>query len=241
MGRNAFALFTWFLAACSSSPPSVLEVPPEVPTDLTISSTDRVGSFEYRVGPGDRLRVGVFAHPELSANAATVLGTGKILLPLVGPVHVAGQSLEEVGASVEDSLGRFLKEPHVDVQVERFGSQLYLVFGEVAKPGNYPLERPITALEALARSGGLGPFANRAQVAWVRGGFREENLVLFDASQLDPVAMQRVRPGDVLFVGRRSWADLSEAARDVLPFMQTLALPLSIALQAATLNEVLTD
>jgi hypothetical protein len=50
--------------------------------------------------------------------------------------------------------------------------------------------------------------------------------------------MQLLSPGDVLFVGRRRWADTAEAARDLLPVLQAFAVPISIAVQLQTLEKV---
>ena len=120
----------------------------------------------------------------------------------------------------------------------RYGAHRYLVLGEVQKPGTYTIERPTTPLQALAAAGGPGTYANREQVAWVRGRLEVANLVIFDAERLDPLATQIVESGDVIFVGRRSWADASEAARDLIPVLQTFSIPLSLAIQAATLEKI---
>jgi polysaccharide export outer membrane protein len=229
--------------ACRSEPPRVLATHEAVPPpDALVATSD----FEYRVGPGDVLRVNVFGHPELSTPPLTpelagtpIDGRGRAQLPLIGAVDVAGLGLVELAAHLETRLARYLREPHVDVAVVRFGSRRYLVFGEVAAPGVYGLERPTSAIEALAKAGGLGPQANRAQVAWVRGPIAPENLVLLNASEIDPAAAGLVGPGDLFFVGRRAWADVAEAAKEIIPLLQTVTIPISIALQAATLKEVL--
>ena len=95
-----------------------------------------------------------------------------------------------------------------------------------------------TVAEALAFAEGFGTYANRHQVAWVRGGLSQENLVLFDASTIDPLAAERVRSGDLLFVGRRRWSNQAEAARELLPFLAFITQPLSVAIQAATLVKI---
>ncbi len=237
--RRIAALLLAALAACQG-PPEVVERP-----DVQASTAVALGTWEYRVGPGDLLRVNVFGHPELSSalfeaqTAGTpVEGDGTLMLPLVGSLAVSGQTAREVARTVERALGRWLKEPHVDVAVVRPNAYRYLVLGEVRNPGVKVLARPTTPLEAIAECGGLASFANREQVAWVHGTLEQASLVLFDTSRLDPLATQRVGPGDVLFVGRRRWADVSEAARELIPVLQTFSIPLSLAIQAATLEKI---
>lgn len=202
-------------------------------------------TWEYRIGPGDVLRVNVFGRPELSSAplhdeivGSPVEGDGTLMLPLVGSLAVSGLTTREVARSVEQALARYLKEPHVDVAVVRHGSQRYLVLGEVKLPGVYSLSRPTTPLEALAEAGGLASSANREQVAWVRGTLDAASLVVFDGNRLDPLATQLVAPGDVIFVGRRRWADVGEGARDLIPLLQSFSIPLSLAIQAITLEKI---
>ena len=225
---------------CRNQPPRLLERPDVVPrTALALED------WEYRVGPGDLLRVNVFNRPELSSPilrdnmaASPVDGLGQVMLPLIGAVEVAGLTVQEIAARVTERLEPYLKEPAVDVAVAEHGAHRVLVLGEVQLPGAYPLSRPTTALEAIGLAGGLGGFANRRQVAWVRGTLQEASLVVFDASELDPLATQLVAPGDYLFVGRRNWADVGEAARELIPVLQAVSIPLSIAIQAATLEKI---
>jgi polysaccharide export outer membrane protein len=239
-GLLAAGVLSW--AACFSRPPRVLaeretpfgDVPPAPEYQL-----------DYRIGTGDILRVNVFGQPELSSApyesgmpGTPVDSAGHIMLPLIGTLDVQGRTLAEVTEQTTAALRRYLKDPRVDVAVVRFGAHRFLVLGEVRVPGAYVLDRPITAMEALARSGGFGTYANRRQVAWVRGAIEEDNVALFDAADLDPLAANLVRPGDILFVGRKSWADVAEAARDITPILQLIALPVSVALQTITVSKI---
>ena len=235
--RLALALLA--LLGCNSAPEIIQR------DDVQASTGLALGSWEYLVGPGDLLRVNVFGHPELSAvpigerlEGCPVEGNGTIQLPLIGAVPVDGLTTGQVAERVSQALERYLKEPRVDVAVLRHGAHRYLVLGEVAKPGAYSMARPTTPLEALAGAGGMATYANREQVAWVHGTLEAAHLRIFDASELDPLATQLVESGDVIFVGRRSWADASEAARDLIPVLQTFSIPLSLAIQAATLERI---
>ena len=90
-------------------------------------------------------------------------------------------------------------------------------------------------------AGGYSAFANRKHLIWMRGGLGEENLVMLDGLGLDAKAAMLVRHGDVFYVGRRSWADRAEAVKDVIPVLQAVTVPLSIATQFMTLERLLDD
>jgi protein involved in polysaccharide export with SLBB domain len=228
-------LLALVLVGCTV-PPRVLPAQPDLPPPQPLLATH----YEYAIGVGDQLRVTVWQQPDLSTReqGAPVDGMGRVPLPYIGLLEVGGRTVPEATALVETRLALLLKEPHATVEVVKFGSQRFFVLGEVRDPGVYTMNAPTTAFEGLSLAKGFATYANREQVAWVHGGIDRENVVLFDGSQLDPAAMQLLSPGDVLFVGRRRWADTAEAARDLLPVLQAFAVPISIAVQLQTLEKV---
>lgn len=124
----------------------------------------------YKVGPGDVLMIVVFNHPELaigtyntgialSPNARTtgllIDNDGSIQLPLIGSVNVAGKSVGELRQYIEGELGKFIKDPHVTVQVVFDGSIRYYLFGQFAVPGLKYADRPMRLLEAMTLGGSI--------------------------------------------------------------------------------------
>src|ERR1700733_1101379 len=75
-------------------------------------------SEDYRLGPGDLLKIAVFDHDELSLDAR-VSQTGNITFPLVGQVPVAGLSTRDAELLLARRLmdGAFLKQPQVSILV----------------------------------------------------------------------------------------------------------------------------
>ncbi len=85
---------------------------------------------------------------------------GEIDVPMVGSLHVAGQSLTEVRAEVVTSLKQYVYQPEVSVDVSQFGSQPISILGAVNEPGVHQLEGQKTLLEVLALAKGLRADAN---------------------------------------------------------------------------------
>ena len=109
----------------------------------------------YRVGPGDVLEVSVYDNADLS-RLVTVQHDGRISFPLLGDLVVAGSSVTDVKARLQELLGRdFLVNPQVEVKVKEYRSQWVTVAGEVMRPGKYYLDGPKTLLELLTEVGGF--------------------------------------------------------------------------------------
>lgn len=114
------------------------------------------GTSDYKVGPGDLLRVNVFGSPEL-ATEARVSQSGSISLSLIGSTTVAGLSTTEAEALLAKRFidGGFLRQPQVSVLVIEYQSQKINVLGHVVKPGQYALRASGNVLDVLADAGGV--------------------------------------------------------------------------------------
>jgi len=167
-----------------------------------------------------------------------VAADGTIALPLIGPVDVRNATVFDVQERVTEKLREYLKDPRVDVAVVEHGAHRVFVIGEVRQPGMFVLDRPMTVLEALSLTGGFTNFANREQVALLRGPIAAENVLLLSADDLDPRAGTWLQNGDVIFVGRRSWAEVAQAAQDLVPILQAISLPVSTVRDVAIFQDI---
>jgi polysaccharide export outer membrane protein len=124
-------------------------------------------SDEYRLGPGDKLRIEVYKDPQLS-QSVQVRPDGKITLPLIGDVEATGRTPIEMRDMIATSLKEYVTNPTVTViVVEALASKVY-VMGEVTHPGTMDLHGPTTILQALAMAGGFKEFANTKDVKVLR-------------------------------------------------------------------------
>ena len=122
---------------------------------------------EYRLGPGDKLRIEVYKDSQLS-QSVQIRPDGKITLPLVGDIVATGRTPIELRDSLAASLKEYMNNPTVTViVVEALASQVY-VMGEVTHPGTMQLYGPTTILQALAMAGGFKEFANTKDVKVLR-------------------------------------------------------------------------
>jgi polysaccharide export outer membrane protein len=108
-----------------------------------------------QLGPGDVVTIQVYGQPDVPN--VYVGDDGKISVPLVGDVKVAGMSPVEAAGKVTTALkdGGFFVDPHVAIVVTQQSSQLVSVVGEVQTVGRYPINPRTTIVDLLALAGGL--------------------------------------------------------------------------------------
>jgi polysaccharide export outer membrane protein len=134
--------------------------------------------YAYLVGPQDELRITVFEHPELTNPSGTanelsgriVNSDGKFFFPYVGEVQAAGRTVQQIQAAIAQGLRSVIRNPQVDVTVQRFRSQRITVSGEVRTPGTVSVtDVPPTLAEIISGAGGLTVEADLGAVTVTRG------------------------------------------------------------------------
>ena len=121
--------------------------------DLQNVPMDLPAGPDYVVGPGDGLSIdmwgGVVRH-----FYRIVDREGRILLPEVGPMLVAGSSLGQLQQSVQDILRKQFRDVSADVSLSRLRTVRVYVVGDVVHPGAYDISSLSTPLNALFAAGG---------------------------------------------------------------------------------------
>ncbi len=118
----------------------------------------------YRLGYGDSLTVTVVGQPNLSTIDQAVRPDGRISLPLVREVAIAGRTVNEVAQELKQAYRPFVTVPEVLVTVARFRALKVTVLGQVGRPGTFDFNTAPTVIDALATAGGLTERASRAQI-----------------------------------------------------------------------------
>jgi polysaccharide export outer membrane protein len=162
---------------------------------------------EYKLGPGDQIRVQVFQNPDLTVEAR-VSEQGTISYPLVGTVNIGGSSIGQAEQKIAGALksGNYLKQPQVNIVLLQVRGSQVAVLGQVQKPGRFPLETSTTRVsDLLAAAGGVTPMGDDTLiVTGTRSGqpFRKvidiPGLFLNQRSSEDIV----VQGGDTIFINK---------------------------------------
>ncbi len=150
----------------------------------------------YVLGIGDRIRVITTGADEATADFR-VGATGDIAVPLLGSVHAAGETTEQLAATIQQDLEakKLFRNPSVVVEVQEY--RPIDILGEVNRPGEYPFRPGSTLLAAVANAGG---FTYRA----VTGYASVVRQVGPDRSIEGRIGRESfIKPGDVITIYER--------------------------------------
>ena len=154
--------------------------------------------FEYVLGPADKLKLTVFGESDLSGDFA-IDGAGFVRLPLVGEIHAAGFTSQQLEGAIVHALSQgYLKSPRVAVEVVTY--RPFYIIGAVNRPGQYPYVDHMNALNAVALAGGFTPQAVESVVFIRREDSNKEEEVPVDRTT-------PVYPGDVVKVHTTIFSD----------------------------------
>ena len=163
----------------------------------TATTAKATVSADYKLVPGDKLRVEVYKDAQLS-QSVQVRPDGKITLPLANDVVAAGRTPAELRDAIVTSLKTYIANPTVTVMVVETVPPVIYVTGEVNAAGPQPLVGKIDVIQAIATAKGLTDFANKKNIL-IRRGSQLINFNYNDAvkGNAAPVFLQ---PGDTIIV-----------------------------------------
>jgi polysaccharide export outer membrane protein len=110
---------------------------------------------DYLLGPDDEIVILAVDAEEIANRPHRVSTGGDLNLPMVGRIHVAGMTLQELQNELSDRLKTYIRRPDISVTVTQYRSQPVTVIGAVNKPGMVQLEGRKTLVEVLTLAGGL--------------------------------------------------------------------------------------
>ena len=208
------------MAGCVSVPPSDEHLPPYQPQVAQVSddilrtspsavnpppgTADGTNQVEFSffnssrvLKSGDRLQVTIYAPPEPFACAHVIDEQGRINLPLIGAVSVAGKSCADAQ--------RLIERKYIDDQYYKVITVVivppeseYSLAGEVLRPGPYPITRNLTVTQALGRGGRFTDYADSTKIRLIRGS--EILVINVESIRKGKQKDIMVIPGDVIEV-----------------------------------------
>jgi polysaccharide biosynthesis/export protein len=152
---------------------------------------------------GDVLGIVFWRDRDLSAEV-TVRPDGRVTLPLLNDIYVAGMTTSALRDKLAEDARRFVTEPTPSVIVRRVNSHNVFITGEVVKPGSYPIYGPTTVLQLIAAAGGLREFAHKSEIVIVRNVDGHPTTHLFNYKDLTKRRNLgqniQLKPGDTVVV-----------------------------------------
>lgn len=166
----------WTVVSCGNFPDSH---EPDRPEAAEHTSSDD----SYRIGKGDVLEIITWKEPDFSRDVLVRLD-GKISFPLIADIQAASRTAEEVEEEIRVALEEYVTHPEVSVSIKDPRSRKYYLMGEVLKPGEYPLLKELSILQAFALAGGFTEWADTSEIVLIRRENGRETRQVIDYDEI---------------------------------------------------------
>ena len=165
---------------------------------------DRGVPDQYIIGAGDVLQIVVWKENDATVPSVVVRADGKVGLPFVKEIQLAGLTPSQAEAAITARLKPFINDPDVTVIVREVHSKRIYMVGAVKREGTIDLKYPMTMLQALSEAGGLTDYAKRKRIYILRTENGKQSRIFFNydavirGQNMDQNVM--VKPNDTIVV-----------------------------------------
>ncbi len=187
----------------------------------------------------------ILRNPEVSVQLARSAGTqeitgqyfvisdGMVNLRRYGMVHVAGKTIAEAQAALQDHLSQYFDSPEVAVDVIAYNSKKYYIITEGAGLGDNVMPMPITGnetvLDAISEIGGLSQLSS--EKIWIsRPGPAGSECVQILEVDYDAITRggatdtnYQLMPGDRIFIAQDDAVALTNFVASVTAPLERIA------------------
>lgn len=209
----AFLSLLSLLTSCQTSNPLFSNLENPVLNDSL--SLQFLKTVEPVLKTGDKITMSIWNHNDLSIGSVNSIYTsnestgkwlqlddeGKVNLPKIGRIKIAGLTVKEVNYFLEKTYAEILKDPIINVRVL---NHFVTVLGEVSKPGRYSLDNEsISLVEILGMAKGLTAYSKNEEIELIRivkGQSIKLRVNLTDLAIL-PSKNIILQPDDIVHVG----------------------------------------
>lgn len=140
----------------------------------------------YILGPGDLIYIDIYGQSE-QYYEATVNPDGFVLLDNIGPVNVAGKSIDEATGILKNRIGKYYtgllgSNPNTFLQITlgNVGTIKVNILGEVRLPGTFTLSAFSTVFNALYAAGGPNENGSMRKIKLVRNNTQIAEIDVYD-------------------------------------------------------------
>lgn len=156
---------------------------------------------DYVVGLGDEVQLTLWGSVDADLRL-TVDRSGRIVIPRVGPVVVAGVRHADLNDLLTRRVGQVFKNFQLSATLGKLRSIRYYVTGFVARPGAYSVSSLATVMTGLTQSGGPSAAGSFRNVELRRNGQTVGRFDLYDLLvRGDKKGDLPLQADDVLYVG----------------------------------------
>ncbi len=180
----------------------ISKVVPDDELAITVNSTNPAATAAYNLPQTNMATKQAFAqNTSLRPMTYRVDSKGDIDFPVLGTLHVAGLTVEQVATMIADRIRPEVADPNVTVDLVNFKVN---VAGEVKSPGRITVDgNRISILDALTAAGDLTEYGERSRVLVIReqpDGTRQFAHVNLNSSDLVDSPYYYLQQNDYVYV-----------------------------------------
>lgn len=202
--------------------------------NLTFAPAQNIATpANYTLGAGDDVTINIWGASQETFQQ-TISPDGYIVVSGVGPIRLAGLSINKAKETIRARLGQTYADCHFDLTVAGLRSMQVQVMGEVVRPGTYTLSSLSSAFNALYAAGGVNDIGSLRDIRVYRRGKQIASIDVYDYILHGNTTRDiRLADGDVIKVGpydclvkiighvkRPMWYEMkkSETVKDLLEY-----------------------
>ncbi len=208
------------------------------------------GAAGQIIAPGDSVQLSIWENgenallttpgvPSANLQIMAVSPQGRIFVPYVGQVKIAGMSPEHAREVVQNSLSELIPAAQVQLAATPGRQNSVDLVGGVAHPGSFPLvDRSLTVLGLISMGGGITGNIENPQLRLIRGG--KTHVISMERLAQNPDLDTTLRGGDKLLVEKdtRYFMALGASGRETLvPFPKDSLTALEAVTLMGGINE----
>ena len=182
-------------------PTPTIRIAPDDELFISVNSEEPKATIAYNLPMAN---AGIKAATNMSTapqqQTYLVNSEGDINFPILGKIHVAGMTTEELQKYLVERISKDVENPNVMVSLMNFNVS---VLGEVTLPGVVKVTRNrFSILDALASCNDLTPYGERSHVLLIRENNGKQERVILDLNSADLLTSPYyyLQPNDYIYV-----------------------------------------
>ncbi len=173
---------------------------------LLLIASAAFGAEEYKIGPGDMLKINFWQDPTLNTDVR-VAQDGTITLDIVGEIDAAGRTTQELQNEIVRQMSRLNKRiSQAVVRVTGYNYQYVFVSGQVQHPGKLTFEEIPDLWTIINEAGGAAETGDLSRVTIIRGGDDAGKVEVVDVAAAiasgNIKSLPKIRRGDTIDIPR---------------------------------------
>lgn len=181
--------------------PYISVIQPDDDLSIIVTSSDPAATAMYNlpeVNPASQALLQQASSPRMLTYLVDT--QGDIVMPVLGRIHVAGMTVEQLQQELTRRISQSVSDPQVTVRLVNF---TVVVAGEVKTPQTVQVNRNrMTVLEALSAAGDMTEYGERSNVLVIReeDGKREFARLNLNEAEVLNSPYYYLQPNDYIYV-----------------------------------------